>query len=464
MEELSQGKNWEANAKVMISTDKMMATLLLAKPEAGTEYNLNDITRFLKKKGIIQGIDIPKIQRMLNNQEYGDDVCVARGKSVVHGKDGRFEFDFRTDLLRYPEADEDGEVDYRKVQLMEVVKEGQKIARYIPPTKGEFGFTITGELIIPQAGKDLRPLRGKGLVLSGDRQTYYAGQDGTITYKDDRIEIERALIISGNVDSSTGNLDYDGNIYITGDVLSGMRVNAGGDIQICGSVESAIINCGGDIVVHKGMRGSGVGYISAQGNVFGKFFDNVRIKANEYVEANQFTKCKIDTPKKVYATGNDGTILGGKVHATKGVQTVNCGNSAEVETVLNCGISQESMFQYNVLRKNITKIDSEIKVFEDGKRAIEDKVNTLELIQHSVYVKILEAIQVKKKEKQESLARLQELLQQLSSKDEVKIQIKGEVHAGVKIIIDTYELKITKTNTNVTFIRDDNHIIMNKAK
>ncbi len=464
MEDISLKNDWEVLASVTISMDKMMATLLLPKLDVDIDYNLQDIVDYLKRKGVIQGIDIAAIQRILDNEEFGEDVCVARGREVVQGTDGRFEFDFKTDLPRFPQEDVEGDVDYREVALIDVVKEGQQVARYIPATRGEFGFTVTGELMIPKSGKELRPLRGKGMTISDDKRTYYAALDGTVILHNERLEINRALIINGNVDATTGHLDYDGSIYIYGDVLSGMKINATGDVHICGYVENAVISCGGDVVIQKGMRGNGIGYISAQGGVFGSFFDGVKIRAKHDVEANAFINCKVDTPRKVYATGSNGTISGGRIHAIKGVKTINCGISSDRETILESGISQESMYHYNVLRKEIIKIDSEIKVFESGKSSFEEKLSMMELSDHGVYIKILQAIQIKKKEKQESMERLQDLLQRLSTKEEVKVQVDGTIHPGVTVIIDTYELKLNRESSKVYFVRDDNHVIMKKAK
>lgn len=462
MEKNSQEKSWEANAIVLIALDKMSATLNLPAPEDEETYTAEEVIDFVKRRGIKQGIDVAAIQKMITQQLYYMDVCIANGKEAVQGTDGSYDFGFRMERTITPRELPDGTVDYLNMDLFEMVKKGQKLAQYTEATKGQFGFTVTGDLLIPRNGRDLKPLRGSGFVVSQDRKNYYAAFDGKVIYENERLEVSRVLLIAENVDMSTGNLNFDGDIFIKGDVIAGLRVEATGDIQICGHVESAYLECGGNLIVKKGMQGGGHGYILADGDVMGSFFEAVEIQAKGDIHANYFMNCTVSTHETVTAMGRKGAIIGGKVQGLKGISAYTFGNKAELSTVLECGISKDNMDHYNELRKDLAKIDSEIRIFEEGKVKFESKLSMAMLETHGVYSKILQAIQIKKKEKQDCMKQMQDLLQKLSSDNEIRVTARGTVNAGVSVIIDTYELKLNKEITGVYFIRKENHIAMYK--
>ena len=68
---------------------------------------------------------------------------------------------------------EDGSVDYFNVKLFEKVNKDDKLAEYIEPTKGEFGYDIFGKLLVPKPGRPGPKLRGKGFTVSEDGKSYH---------------------------------------------------------------------------------------------------------------------------------------------------------------------------------------------------------------------------------------------------------------------------------------------------
>src|SRR5690625_7810254 len=62
-----------------------------------------------------------------------------------------------------------------------------------------------------------------------------------------------------NVDLSTGNIDFDGSLEVTGDVTSGFVVRASGDIVVRGMGEKAEIHARKNLTVAGGVIGEEVG-------------------------------------------------------------------------------------------------------------------------------------------------------------------------------------------------------------
>ena len=74
-----------------------------------------------------------------------------------------------------------------------------------------------------------------------------------------------------------GNINFTGSVVIHGDVLEGYSVKAKGDITVMGIVEGARLSAGGDILLHKGMRGMRTGVLEAEGDITAKFLSLIHI-------------------------------------------------------------------------------------------------------------------------------------------------------------------------------------------
>ena len=60
---------------------------------------------------------------------------------------------------------------------------------------------------------------------------------------------------SAGVNSSTGDIQFDGAVVVNGDVGEDREINASGNVTINGFVESAYIHSGGDIIISEGAIG-----------------------------------------------------------------------------------------------------------------------------------------------------------------------------------------------------------------
>ena len=100
--------------------------------------------------------------------------------------------------------------------------------------------------------------------------------DGHVALQDGKVVVSSVYTVK-DVDMSTGNIVYDGSVEITGSVAANMEVKAGGNVVINGGVESARIIAGGNIIIAKGMNGTGKGYLRAGGDIMVKFLENTRV-------------------------------------------------------------------------------------------------------------------------------------------------------------------------------------------
>ena len=161
---------------VNVDNDHMKASIVLNGIGSDEAYTYEEIADKLSQAGVRTGINEARIREVILNKLYDIEIVVAEGKSAVNGTDGYYNFFFDSEYERdnKPTLREDGSVDYFNVKLFEKVNKDDKLAEYIEPTKGEFGYDIFGKLLVPKPGRPGPKLRGKGFTVSEDGKSYYA--------------------------------------------------------------------------------------------------------------------------------------------------------------------------------------------------------------------------------------------------------------------------------------------------
>ena len=117
--------------------------------------------------------------------------------------------------------------------------------------------------------------------------------------------------IPGNVDFSTGNINFLGDVNIRGDVLSGFTVRAMGNIQVAGVIEAgSVVEAGGDLIVVKGILGDGTAIIRSHRSLFSKYIENSTIYVRENLQTDCIINSHIYSDGEVLVRSGRGTIMG----------------------------------------------------------------------------------------------------------------------------------------------------------
>ena len=175
---------------VYIDADSMTAYMCLPAPvDEKHEYSYDEVKAAIDKAGVKMGVINERIHEALLKKQYDRNIVIAKGKPVENGEDGKYELFFDTDISGKPKVKSDGSVDYFNIKLFELVKKDDKLAEYIPDTRGEFGYDVKGKLLVPKPGRSKPPLRGKGFYVSEDGNTYYASIDGKVEYRNTDLNV-----------------------------------------------------------------------------------------------------------------------------------------------------------------------------------------------------------------------------------------------------------------------------------
>lgn len=426
------------NISVFISDDNMSAYVKLAVPsDKSVEYTYEDIRQAIDNKGVKMGIDEGKIYSILQEKRYNSSELIASGKEAEDGTDGEYTFFFNTDNLGKPMIREDGSVDYHNMRLFELVRAGDKLVEYTPPTSGVYGYDVRGKLLIPKSGKPKSPMRGRGFTVSEDGTTYYAEIDGKVEYRNYDLNVRNVLTIPGDVDLSTGNIEFNGDIDIRGSVISGMSVCARGSISINGHVEAAIIKADKNICFKNGVNGKCLARVEAGGDVSGRFFENVSINCKGNLTANYLLNCNVVAYGKVIVSGKQSSVQGGDVTGVLGVQTGNAGVENGVTTVIRAGAVKSIKNEYAAAIKAIKDVNIEIDMLD----TIMEKYSLLnitgsEKYDHEMYNKVMQSKIIKMSEKTKYNEEAKYLCDLINAGEHSQVKVYKNIFPGTKVFVN----------------------------
>lgn len=208
-----------------------------------------EITKELFKKGISVDIDISAVYQELINPTF-EKVKIAKGLPVIPPVDSVLEMYFSNELEEVIE-EVDGKIDFKNRIKIPHVTPGEIVAKLFPPKEGQEGYNVYGKTLKPTAPKKLE-VRPKQRVKVSDKGEFVAIRSGrpTITGTVIKyIDILKTHEVKGDVDMSTGNIFFHGDVIVNGNVLDGMKVEASGNIIILGNVYHAQVIATQDIKI-----------------------------------------------------------------------------------------------------------------------------------------------------------------------------------------------------------------------
>ncbi|MCR4806195.1 MAG: FapA family protein [Lachnospiraceae bacterium] len=322
---------------LIVSDDNMTCTARFYPPsEKGAALQKEELIKDLKFKKIGFGIKNDVIDSFFNDKHYCTDYVIAEGKPVREGKDGYVEYLFNTNPSTKPTLNPDGTVDFFNLNIISPCKEGQVVAKLVAADFGDEGVDIYGGYVNPRDVKEPRFSYGRNLSVSEDGMELISEVNGNVTLVDDKVFVSNIYEVN-DVDTSTGNIEYDGDVHVNGNVNAGFTVKASGNVEVRGVVEGALVEAGGDIIITRGMNGMGRGKIVAGRNIVAKFLENAQAQADGYIHAEAIIHSKIVSKSDVIVTGKKGFITGGSVQALGNVEAKIIGSEMGVDTDIQVG-------------------------------------------------------------------------------------------------------------------------------
>ena len=452
----------DGDANIEISEDKLKVYITLIEAEGGVEVTTDDIHKKLKEKGIVYGLDNDKILNAIEKKLYNKKILIANGKTPEDGKDAEVIYHFSKEKSQKPKLLKDGSVDFKELDLINNVDKGQLLIEIIPPTDGKPGVDVFGNEIPNKKGNYINIIKGPNVVEKENEFKIYATADGQVIFKDGKIEVKEIYEIAGDVDTSTGNIKFNGNVIVRGNVKSGFRVEAEGDIQVNGVVEGSVLIAKGDIVLSRGIQGNNQGFVKAGGDFKARYIENSEVKCDGNVEADVILHSDVVAGSNVIVLGKKGLIAGGSIKSGEEIRAKTIGSHMGTATNLEVGIDPDE-------RKEYDKIEEEIKEIQKNLSNLTKTINLLErLKKESRLPKDKEEILIKSEntklylqEKQmELINKSNDFKNRIENLSKGKIHVSGTIYPGVKITILNAIRHIYDEIVYSTLYREDGEIVI----
>lgn len=447
------------------SEDKMKATAIFCPNEKGGKpLEKKDIITIINESKVSYGLNQGLIAKLLEGQwEYNKSYEIASGYEGADGEDGKLECFFNTGEKNYtPKVTGDGTVDYKNLGLIEYVEKGTLLARITPPTKAINGKDVYGKELRKVHGKAAPRLpKGRNTQVSEDGMTLIASESGQILYINGIVSIMEFAEIKGDVDNSTGNINFNGSVVIHGNVLSGFKVHATGNIDIRGFIEGGEVISGGNIKVGKEIIGMNKSYIEAKGNINCMLIKNADVYTQGNIYSDGIMHSNIKCDGSLELKGKKGILVGGKAVVRKEIDANIIGSPMSTNTEIKVGIDVEVFDKYRVRVDellNLRKHFEEVSAIISGVNKIKD-VNLLPEVKKKSYINTLyEAQRIKNRidELQEEVITLKGELDKY--KHSGKVYARQLIHSGVNLQIGNAIINIKDSVYGAIAVNEDGYI------
>lgn len=464
------------NFGVEISPDGKSAWLNC---KEGLACSPGEIMDLLKGAGVVKGINSDKVEKaaqghkLLRSEHIADYILPAIGRAA------HLEYLVTHDVK--PVLREDGAMNFREINLILNIDDGQQLVRKVPAEVGEPGYLVNGKEIPGKSGKDLSLANyvGKGTRISENNPNEIVAVHGGAykQFRSGKVSVLELYNVKGNVDYSTGNIHSDSSVSISGDVEAGFMIECEEDVAVMGLIENANIDVKGDLNVKLGIT-QGVEPVIVGGVLNAMYiYNRTAVQAGEADIREMISFSNLFINGKVTAK----RIVGGEVVAKDDILVEIAGsNRHESKTSLVAGLDLEKKKQRDQLKELLSekmeRLQSLDREMEDLNRwTVEFEKKSDEVVRQIAGIDDLHIGKKIKDSIQKKVSRLNECSKEmldvkesagkLKSEVEVltrefanpaaKVIVSGTVFAGVSITIgESATLTLKKQAHRVVFQLD----------
>jgi hypothetical protein len=343
-----------------------------------------------------------------------------------------------------PEEQADGSVDHYELNFVQNVEAGFVIAEWLSLDKSEELATdprfVYQEMIFP-AG------HGTG-VKRKNPDKLYAAVNGCVGYIDGKIVVQESLVVPGEVDYHTGNINFIGNLTIGGSVRSGFSLQ-GRDVVVQGQIEGARIEALQDLNCRGGVKGGKEAFLESGKNMKLAFCEYATLKSGEDILIKGSLMHSEVYAGRRLAVG--GRLTGGRIFCHEYVYVgEQLGGGLDTDTSIVLGYHPTLLFADDEYNVRIKRLHENIASYEK----ILNKGNEFEIEYGPKLESALRELDLVKLLK----SKLWEGIQSTECLEECKILVPGVVKPGVEVSIGSAYLKVDDFMEDVFFFYENGEV------
>ena len=431
--------------------------------EGGSLLDKSDIISEMVKFGVKYGVVEATIEDFISKRNYEDTLILAEATKQVEGSDAVITYHFNTDLTQKPKVNEDGSVDFHHLDVISSVSAGDLLAELTPAVQGKPGIDVCGNLLRPVKVKQKILRVGKNIKLSEDGLKAFSEVNGHATVEGEQIFVSNMYEVPANVDTSTGDIEYEGNVLVRGNVIAGFSIKAKGDIVVEGVVEGANLSAGGHIILKRGIQGMDRGVLKANGNVISRFIESATVEAGGYVSADAIMHSNVSAKGDITVDGKKGFITGGTIRSGTIVSAKTIGSSMGTNTNIEVGIEPAIIAEYHSLGKEQESLKEEqeknLQILMNLAKRIKlgEKLAPDKLLQ---FKKANEAKDTMTKREEEIVERMKVLKETIDTYEGGCVKARSTIHPGVKLTISNAVYYVKSEVAYCRFVKSQGDVKM----
>ncbi|PLX70708.1 MAG: hypothetical protein C0602_04165 [Denitrovibrio sp.] len=450
--------NVDGDAELEISSDGLKATVDFYPPiNEGEPLTSEKIMSILQEEDVTVNIHKDSIENAVKQCSEGgilEKVIVAEGVEPIHGKNSQIMLNFDP-VKSKPKILKNGSVDYKNIDNIRIVNEGDLLLTKKPATAGVRGLSVKNQEIPPEPGVDTDISVGEGVRVEKDGTEFFAVTDGCVTFGRNTLEVSPVYVVRGNIDYSTGNIVFNGSVHVKNDVLSDFKIKAEKDIYIDGICQDAHLEAGGNIIIKLGIKGDLKGSVKAVGDVFLGYAEGANIEAKGNIDIQKYAyHSNLKTGGRLEATKEPGVIAGGSVVAFEEARIVQAGTSGNSKFIINVGTKFYFAQEMDALKKTQLK-------YEENKAKIDEFLGSVDLKKKEVLAnpKVRQLITMRK-QIDAKIADVEKSMQKLIKEayhPKPKLKVTGTLFGGLNVQIYREKVAVRENQKNVVYYFDDKY-------
>jgi uncharacterized protein (DUF342 family) len=451
-------KSVDGVAAVNVSKDGLKALLEVCPPiNEGSPVSGDTVMEILQEENITVNINrdaIDNAVRLGTEGGVSENIIIAEGVEPINGKNSQIMLNFEP-IKNKPKILKNGSVDYKNIDNIRLVQEGDLLLSKKPATAGVRGLSVRNEEIPAEAGVDTDITVGEGVRIEKDGTEYYAMTDGCVSFKRNTLEVSPVYSVRGSVDYSTGNITFNGSVHVKFDVLSDFKIKAEKDIYVDGICQDAHLEAGGNIIIKMGIKGDGKGSVKANGDIFVGYAENANIEAKGNIEIQKYSYSSVlRAGGRIEALKEPGVIAGGEASAFEEICVNQAGTVGNSKFSVNVGTKFFFERELNALKATKDK-------YLENKAKIDEFLGSVDLKNKEVLAnpKVRQLINMRKQidTKLKSIDEEMKNLIKEAHHPRPKFKVKNDLHEGLDIQIYREKITVRQSQKNVVYYFEDKY-------
>jgi hypothetical protein len=430
-----------------LSDDFLTVTMECDAAYLAQEEVLKDIERRLAEMKVKPEYIVPDLDQIIRDQRNGDSavitIDVAQGVAPILPVEGeiKWERDFLT--KDYHIDPETNCIDFRRFSAVQAVDKGDLLATIIAPKSGKDGESVIGKPIPVAKPKRISLRAGRNVSWNEGALTFRSTIAGHFRLVGNTIHVEDVYQKSGDVDSSSGNIDHKGTLIIGGSVQPGFEIRATGSIEVKGSTGPCNIECGDKLTIKQGMTGGTGSTIKSESDVSAKFICQAQIESGGSVMAvNEIVQSEIQCCGQVVCKGR---IVGGQTQAGQSIIVNECGCKGGTATVVTAGVDYRTVRAHKECAEAYAKMEKQLETASSTKHKLEIMQHHLNNLQKEALTELVFLVDGLTVEVEEMRQKKLAFERQLSNPEGAYIEVLGTIHPGTTLRIAGKERLIDNT-------------------